>query len=108
MSTENHSTTSQWVTLRDFKPALEAMLETESKYCLVGGLAVGQWAEALLAPSIRRIAIGDPEAVPAGVYARAHLQRIGLWDALHPKIVPVDSSSKDRQCPSCERISPSW
>ena len=53
MSTENHSTTSQWVTLRDFKPALEAMLETESKYCLVGGLAVGQWAEALLAPVTR-------------------------------------------------------
>lgn len=41
------------MTLRDFKPALEAMLETESVYCLVGGLAVGQWAEALLAPSTR-------------------------------------------------------
>lgn len=53
MSTENHSIPSQLLTLRDFKPALEAMLETESKYCLVGGLAVGQWAEALLAPSIR-------------------------------------------------------
>jgi len=43
-----------YVTLRDFRPALEAMLETESTYCLVGGLAVGQWAEALLTPEERK------------------------------------------------------
>lgn len=48
-------------------------------------------SRALLAPSISRIAIGDPEAVPAGVYTRAYLQRIGLWDALHSKMIPVSS-----------------
>jgi molybdate transport system substrate-binding protein len=46
-------------------------------------------ARALLRPAIRRIAVGDPAAVPAGVYARQYLQAAGLWDALQPKLVPV-------------------
>jgi molybdate transport system substrate-binding protein len=46
-------------------------------------------ARALLRPEIRRIAVGDPAAVPAGVYARQYLQAVGLWDALQPKLVPV-------------------
>lgn len=41
----------------------------------------------LLDPAFKRIAIGDPDAVPAGVYAKAFLQREGLWDALRPRIV---------------------
>ncbi len=48
-------------------------------------------ARALLGPGIRRIAIGDPAAVPAGVYARDYLQRIGIWEALQPRLVPVSS-----------------
>jgi molybdate transport system substrate-binding protein len=38
---------------------------------------------------VRRIAIGDPAAVPAGVYARDYLEDIGLWARLEPKIVPT-------------------
>lgn len=38
---------------------------------------------------IRRIAVGDPEAVPAGVYAKQYLERSGLWTSLRPKLVPV-------------------
>jgi molybdate transport system substrate-binding protein len=45
----------------------------------------------LAAPGIRRIAIGDPEAVPAGVYARQYLERVGLWQALQPKLLPTAS-----------------
>src|SRR4029078_9412525 len=40
-------------------------------------------------PGIRRIAIGDPDAVPAGVYARRYLESAGLWEALRPKLIPV-------------------
>jgi molybdate transport system substrate-binding protein len=46
-------------------------------------------ARALLRRGIRRIAIGDPAAVPAGAYARRYLEAAGLWDALQPKLVPV-------------------
>ena len=41
--------------------------------------------------SIRRIALGDPEAVPAGVYARRYLESQGLWEPLAGRIVPAGS-----------------
>ncbi len=44
---------------------------------------------ALATPQFRRIAIGDPFAVPAGVYARQYLSASNLWTALEPKLVPV-------------------
>ena len=40
---------------------------------------------------VRRIAIGDPAAVPAGVYARRYLEDIGMWARLEPKLVPTTS-----------------
>jgi molybdate transport system substrate-binding protein len=43
----------------------------------------------LLRPEVKRIALGDPSAVPAGVYARNYLRAVGVWTRLEPKIVPV-------------------
>jgi molybdate transport system substrate-binding protein len=40
-------------------------------------------------PAVRRLAVGDPAAVPAGVYARQYLERIGVWERLQPRLVPV-------------------
>ena len=48
-------------------------------------------ARDLLAPSIHRIALGDPAAVPAGVYAKQYLQGLGIWTDLAMKIVPSGS-----------------
>jgi molybdate transport system substrate-binding protein len=45
----------------------------------------------LLDPAVRRVAIGDPAGVPAGVYARQYLQQLGIWQALQPKLVPSGS-----------------
>ncbi|MCP3100649.1 molybdate ABC transporter substrate-binding protein [Myxococcus sp. K15C18031901] len=39
--------------------------------------------------SLRRLALADPAMVPAGVYARAWLEKVGLWTALSPKVVPA-------------------
>jgi molybdate transport system substrate-binding protein len=36
-----------------------------------------------------RLALGDPEAVPAGIYARQWLERKGLWAALRERVVPT-------------------
>jgi molybdate transport system substrate-binding protein len=55
---------------------------------LPGGPAIAD-IRGLLQASIRRIAIGDPAAVPAGLYAREYLERAGIWEALGPKVVPV-------------------
>ena len=48
-------------------------------------------ARDLVDPAIRRIAIGDPAAVPAGVYAKTYFEKLGIWDALAPRLVPSGS-----------------
>jgi molybdate transport system substrate-binding protein len=39
----------------------------------------------------QRVAIANPEAVPAGVYAKQWLQQRGLWTVLAPKIIPTEN-----------------
>ena len=45
--------------------------------------------EDLRGPAVRRLSLGDPRAVPAGVYAKQHLERTGLWLALARKVAPA-------------------
>lgn len=40
---------------------------------------------------VQRIALGDPTSVPAGVYAREYFERIGAWEALRPKVIPMEN-----------------
>ena len=42
-------------------------------------------------PAYKRIAIGDPAAVPAGVYAKQFLETEGLWAAVQDRLVPTGS-----------------
>jgi molybdate transport system substrate-binding protein len=37
------------------------------------------------------IAVADPRAVPAGIYTKEYLTRLGLWQKLEPKIVPTEN-----------------
>jgi molybdate transport system substrate-binding protein len=39
--------------------------------------------------ALDRLALADPEGVPAGVYARAWLESVDLWDRLRAKVVPA-------------------
>jgi molybdate transport system substrate-binding protein len=50
------------------------------------GVPVKSLAE-LQQPTVKRIAIGRPEGVPAGRYAKAALEKANLWTALEPKAV---------------------
>jgi molybdate transport system substrate-binding protein len=45
----------------------------------------------LARPEIRRVALGDPKAVPIGVYARKYLEKAGLWKAVASKVVPTEN-----------------
>ena len=38
-----------------------------------------------------RLAVGDPDSVPAGRYARAALQTLGVWDALGPRLARAEN-----------------
>ena len=40
---------------------------------------------------VQKIALADPKAVPAGVYAKAWLKKLQLWDAIEPKVVPTEN-----------------
>jgi molybdate transport system substrate-binding protein len=42
-------------------------------------------------PAFRRIALGDPAAVPAGVYAKQFLEKEGLWASVASRVVPSAS-----------------
>jgi molybdate transport system substrate-binding protein len=39
----------------------------------------------------RRIAIAEPTTVPAGIYARQYLEKIGLWTKLIDSFIPTDN-----------------
>ncbi|MEQ8202117.1 MAG: molybdate ABC transporter substrate-binding protein, partial [Syntrophomonadaceae bacterium] len=43
--------------------------------------------EGLSDPAVKKIAIGTPESVPAGQYAKDTLTTMGLWDKLTSKLV---------------------
>jgi molybdate transport system substrate-binding protein len=45
----------------------------------------------LVDPSVRRIAIGKPETVPAGRYAQQALTKAGLWSQLTTRFVYADN-----------------
>jgi molybdate transport system substrate-binding protein len=38
-----------------------------------------------------RLAIALPDAVPAGIYAKDALSRLGLWDAIDQRLAPTDN-----------------
>lgn len=41
--------------------------------------------------SIGKIALAEPESVPAGIYAREYLQKIDLWKKVSRKVVPTEN-----------------
>jgi molybdate transport system substrate-binding protein len=52
-----------------------------------GGPAIHGPAD-LAAPAIARLSLADPDAVPAGKYAKAWLARSGVWEAVKDRVLP--------------------
>jgi molybdate transport system substrate-binding protein len=44
-----------------------------------------------LPKSIHRLALANPDAVPAGIYAKQYLMKLLLWENLRPMIVPTEN-----------------
>jgi molybdate transport system substrate-binding protein len=38
---------------------------------------------------VKRLSLADPAAVPAGLYAKAWLEKVGVWKELEPRVVPA-------------------
>jgi len=48
-------------------------------------------AAELAAAGVKQIALADPKAVPAGVYAKEWLEKFRVWDDVKPKVVPAEN-----------------
>lgn len=55
-----------------------------------GGPALTAPAD-LAQASVARIALAEPQTVPAGIYAKEYLQKAGLWNKVVGKVVPTES-----------------
>jgi len=42
-------------------------------------------------PAIRNVAIAEPQSVPAGIYAKEYLRKLGVWTRITYKIIPTDN-----------------
>jgi molybdate transport system substrate-binding protein len=40
---------------------------------------------------IKRLALAEPKTVPAGIYAKKYLEKIGLWGQIAPKVIPTEN-----------------
>src|SRR5712692_5892100 len=78
--------------------ARAGLVDAESRHSLLSNrlVVVGlketplnvQSARDLVGPDVRRISLADPEAVPAGKYAKAWLEKVGFWDGLRDRVLP--------------------
>jgi molybdate transport system substrate-binding protein len=41
--------------------------------------------------AVRSLALAEPKSVPAGVYAKQYLEKLGLWVALASRVIPTDN-----------------
>ena len=48
-------------------------------------------ARDLAGPSIRHVAVAEPQTVPAGIYAKEYLRKIKVWDRITDKLIPTDN-----------------
>lgn len=53
--------------------------------------ALPQGAANLVEPEFKRIALAETQTVPAGIYAREYLARLGLWEKVQEKVVPMEN-----------------
>lgn len=48
-------------------------------------------AQDLATSAVHRLAVAEPQTVPAGIYAREYLQQQGVWEAVAGRIVPTEN-----------------
>jgi molybdate transport system substrate-binding protein len=78
------------------KVASEGLLDAASRRSLLANrLAVvvprdakSDLRSAVDLAGVHRLALANPDAVPAGKYARAWLETMGVWEKVAPKVVP--------------------
>jgi molybdate transport system substrate-binding protein len=57
----------------------------------IGHVDIGQGFNLAALAGNGRVAVGDVRAVPAGLYAKAALEKLGAWAAVEPKLAMAES-----------------
>jgi molybdate transport system substrate-binding protein len=57
----------------------------------IGNVTIGQGFDLAALAGSGRIAVGDVRAVPAGLYAKAALEKLGAWAAAEPKLAMAEN-----------------
>ncbi len=60
-----------------------------NRLVVVGRAERASWSSLEPLLTLPRIALADPEHVPAGIYARQGLECAGLWEEVLPRLVPT-------------------
>jgi molybdate transport system substrate-binding protein len=47
--------------------------------------------EQLAGDKITRLALGETNSVPAGIYAKEYLQKIGIWAQVQARVIPAEN-----------------
>ena len=45
----------------------------------------------LAKPEYKKLALAEPQTVPAGIYAREYLQKLGIWESIKERVVPTEN-----------------
>lgn len=45
----------------------------------------------LARPEVKRLALAETLTVPAGIYAREYLEKLGLWETIKEKVIPTEN-----------------
>ena len=50
-----------------------------------------QTPQELASPRIKKIALAEPQTVPAGIYAKEYLKSIGIWKLVIDRLIPTEN-----------------
>lgn len=73
----------------DVDPAARVSLLSNSLVVVVPSESTLAIASAKDLATVKHLALADPAAVPAGVYAKSWLESVGAWSLVHSHVVPA-------------------
>jgi molybdate transport system substrate-binding protein len=67
----------------------QGMIDSRSRVSVLSNTLVIVGQRDLLAA--HSIALAEPSSVPAGIYAREYLTKVGIWDRVKSKVIPTEN-----------------
>lgn len=69
----------------------EGLIDRTTRVSFLSNMLVIAGAASPRALIGKRVALAEPSSVPAGIYARTWLTRLGLWPKIAPNVIPTEN-----------------